>query len=126
MAARSDQPLYTFVPVADGDRAKSFYGETLGLDLLEDTPFAVVFRVPGGTLRLAKTPNFAPQPFSLVCWVVDDLNAEMAALRAKGIEFERFSGLPQDEDGVWTVPDGTKICWFKDPDGNLLSFSQRA
>lgn len=126
MAARSDQPLYTFVPVADGDRAKSFYGETLGLDLLEDTPFAVVFRVPGGTLRLAKTPNFAPQAFSLVCWVVDDLNAEMAALRAKGIEFERFSGLPQDEDGVWTVPDGTKICWFKDPDGNLLSFSQQA
>ncbi|MEM6900774.1 MAG: VOC family protein [Pseudomonadota bacterium] len=124
--ARSDQLLYTFVPVADGDRAKLFYGDVLGLTLLEDTPFAVVFKVPGGTLRLAKTPNFAPQPFSLISWVVDDIEAEMSALSAKGIVFEFFEGLPQDEIGVWTVPHGAKVCWFKDPDGNLLSLTQQS
>ncbi|MEO1476892.1 MAG: VOC family protein [Pseudomonadota bacterium] len=123
--SRSDQPLYTFVPVADGDQAKTFYGEVLGLTLLEDTPFAVVFKVPGGTLRLAKTPNFTPQPFSLISWVVDDIDADIAALRKAGVVFEFFDGLPQDDQGVWTVPDGAKVCWFKDPDGNLLSLSQQ-
>ncbi|MEO0882795.1 MAG: VOC family protein [Pseudomonadota bacterium] len=123
--SRSNQPLYTFVPVTDGDRAKSFYKGVLGLTLLEDTPFAVVFKVPGGTLRLAKTPNFTPQPFSLISWVVDDLETDMATLRENGVSFEFFDGLPQDKQGVWTVPDGAKVCWFKDPDGNLLSLSQQ-
>lgn len=124
--SRSDQPLFTFVPVADGDRAKAFYQGVLGLELLEDSPFAVVFRTPGGTLRLARTPDFQPQPFSLIGWVVSDLGTEMANLATQGIQFERFEGLPQDDAGAWTVPDGTRICWFRDPDGNLLSLTQEA
>ncbi len=123
---RSHQPLFAFIPVSDSERAKTFYQDVLGLTLLEDTPFAVVFRTPGGTLRLAKTPDFKPQPFSLVGWVVPDLDADMAALKGKGVHFERFDGLPQNEQGVWTVPDGTRICWFRDPDGNLLSLTQEA
>lgn len=123
---RSSQPLFTFVPVSDGDRAKAFYGDVLGLTLLEDSPFATVFKVPGGTLRLAKTPDFAPQPFSLVSWVVSDVEADMAGLLAKGVSFEIFPGLPQDETGIWTVPDGTRVSWFRDPDGNLLSLTQQA
>ena len=123
---RSEQPLFTFVPVKDAGRAKDFYEDTLGLDLLEDTAFAIVFKVPGGTLRLAKTPDFIPQPFSLIGWVVPDLDADMADLRDKGVVFEIFPGLPQDEAGIWTVPDGTRICWFRDPDGNLLSLTQEA
>lgn len=123
---RSEQNLFTFVPVTDGDRAKAFYEGVLKLTVLEETPFAVVFKVPGGTLRLAKTPDFNPQPFSLVGWVVPDLAADMAQLRENGVTFEQFQGLPQDEAGVWTVPDGTQICWFRDPDGNLLSLTQEA
>ena len=123
---RSEQNLFTFVPVTDGDRAKAFYEGVLKLTRLEETPFAVVFKVPGGTLRLAKTPDFNPQPFSLVGWVVPDLAADMAQLRESGVTFEQFPGLPQDEAGVWTVPDGTQICWFRDPDGNLLSLTQEA
>lgn len=123
---RSEQRLFTFVPVRDNVRARAFYHETLGLTLLEETAFAVVFKVPGGTLRLAKTPDFEPQPFSLIGWVVSDLASEMAELGDKGVAFERFTGLPQDEAGVWTVPDGTRVCWFRDPDGNLLSLTQEA
>lgn len=123
---RSEQNLFTFVPVTDGDRAKAFYEGVLKLTVLEETPFAVVLKVPGGTLRLAKTPEFNPQPFSLVGWVVPDLAADMAQLRESGVTFEQFPGLPQDEAGVWTVPDGTQICWFRDPDGNLLSLTQEA
>ena len=124
--ARSDQDLLTFVPISNGDTAKAFYQGVLGLDLLEDTPFAVVFRVPGGTLRLAKTPAFNPQPFTVVGWYVPDIQADMSALAGKGVEFLRFEGLPQDENGIWTVPDGTQICWFADPDGNVLSLTQSA
>ena len=124
--SRSDQPLFTFVPVVDGDRARAFYETVLGLELIEDSPFAVVFRTPGGTLRLARTPEFQPQPFSLIGWAVSDLQAEMSDLAGRGIRFERFEGLPQDDAGVWTVPDGTRVCWFRDPDGNLLSLTQEA
>ena len=124
--SRSDQPLFTFVPVVDGDRARGFYETVLGLELIEDSPFAVVFRTPGGTLRLARTPEFQPQPFSLIGWAVSDLQAEMSDLAGRGIRFERFEGLPQDDAGVWTVPDGTRVCWFRDPDGNLLSLTQEA
>lgn len=124
--ARSDQDLLTFVPISDGETAKAFYQGVLGLDLLEDTSFALVFRVPGGTLRLAKTPAFNPQPFTVVGWDVPDIQADMSALAGKGVEFLRFDGLPQDDDGIWTVPDGTRICWFADPDGNVLSLTQSA
>lgn len=124
--SRSQQDLFTFLPISDGERAKVFYGEVLGLTLLEDTPFAIVFQVPGGALRLAKTPGFTPQPFTVIGWVVPDIGADMAALKEKGVTFERFDQIPQDEAGIWTVPDGTRICWFKDPDGNLLSLTQVA
>ena len=122
--SRSDQPLHTFIPISDGPRARAFYEGVLGLTLLEDMPFALVLRVPGGTLRLAKTPAFTPQPFTVAGWVTPDLDADMAALTSQGVVFERFDGIPQDDRGVWTVPDGTRICWFKDPDGNLLSLTQ--
>lgn len=122
--ARSDQPLLSFVPISDSAAAQAFYSGVLGLDLLEDTPFALVYRVPGGTLRLAKTPNFKPQPFTLVGWDVPDIVGDMNSLREKGVVFLQFDGLPQDDNGIWTVPDGTKICWFADPDGNVLSLTQ--
>lgn len=124
MTGRSDQDVYTFVPISDGERAKAFYRDVLELELLEDTPFALVFKVPGGALRLAKTPDFTPQPFTLVGWVTPDIASDMDRLTAKGVTFERFEQLPQDEAGIWTVPDGTRICWFRDPDGNLLSLTQ--
>lgn len=124
MTARSDQPLLTFIPVRDGARARAFYSGVLGLEVSEETPFAIVCRVPGGELRLAKTPDFSPQPFTVAGWQVGDITAEMAALAAKGVGFEVFDQMPQDAEGIWTTPDGARICWFRDPDGNLLSLTQ--
>ena len=126
MTDRSAQPRMAFIPIADGARAKAFYGGVLGLSLIEETPFAIVYAGPGGDLRLAKTPEFTPQPFTLVGWVVADIAGEMQSLATKGVNFERYAHMEQDDYGVWTVPDGAKICWFKDPDGNLLSLTQPA
>ena len=116
--------LHSFVPVSDGDRAKAFYADVLGLEHMETSPFAVVFSVPGGTLRLAITPDFTPQPFTLVGWEVENIATSMSDLAGKGVAFERFTFLPQTEDGVWETPDGAKICWFKDVDGNVLSLTE--
>ena len=99
-------PRMDFIPISDGDAAIAFYQGVLGLTLLQDTPFAIVFDGPGGQLRLAKTPDFTPQPFTVVGWVVDDLESAQTRLEEKGLSFEFFDGLPQDERGVWTVPDG--------------------
>ena len=121
-----DQPLQSFIPISDADKATIFYRDVLGLELLEDTPFALVFAVSGGALRLAKTPDFTPQPFTVVGWEVDDIASGIAELARHGVTLLRFDGLPQDEAGVWRTPDGTQVVWFNDPDGNVLSLSQPA
>jgi catechol 2,3-dioxygenase-like lactoylglutathione lyase family enzyme len=117
--------LVAFAAITKVDDARRFYGETLGLGLIEDGPFALVFSAGAGALRLQKVQSFTPHPFTALGWQVEDIAASMAALAGAGVVFERFPGMEQDEAGAWTPP-GTaaKVCWFKDPDGNLLSLSQ--
>ena len=67
---------------------------------------------------------FTPQPFTVLGWQVADLDSAIRGLTRAGVAFERFDGLEQDELGAWAAPGGTRIAWFKDPDGNLLSISQ--
>lgn len=75
-------------------------------------------------LRLQKVETFQPQPFTALGWDVVNINATMTQLAGKGVQFEKFPGLPQDEQGNMTFEDGAKVAWFKDPDGNLLSLTQ--
>jgi len=74
-------------------------------------------------LRIASTPNFAPQQGTVLGWQVDDIAGTVRALTDRGVHFERF-GMPQDDLGIWTAPGGDQVAWFKDPDGNLLSLSR--
>jgi catechol 2,3-dioxygenase-like lactoylglutathione lyase family enzyme len=55
---------------------------------------------------------------------VKDIAATVAKLRGAGIELERYPGMKQDGAGIWTAPNGNRVAWFKDPDGNTLSVSQ--
>ena len=104
-----------------------FYTNTMGLTLVEDGEYALVFKLKNLELRISKVPAFTPHPFTVLDWMVDDLDVAMTLLESKGVSFEIFKGMGQDERGVWQVPGGeTKIAWFKDPDGNVLSVSQRA
>jgi hypothetical protein len=57
-------------------------------------------------------------------WEVSAIEETVAELANKGVHFEKFPGLPQDELGIWTAPGGDKVAWFKDPDENILSVSQ--
>jgi catechol 2,3-dioxygenase-like lactoylglutathione lyase family enzyme len=118
------QPLVAFVATRDPDRARVFYQETLGLRLVSDEPYALVFDANGTTLRVQKVQEVEPQGFTVLGWLVPDVIETVRALRKRGVAFERYGFMEQDEDGVWTAPGGAKVAWFRDPDGNTLSLTQ--
>ena len=113
-----------FVATRNPASARKFYEETLGLAFISEDPFAVVFDVNGTMLRVQKVQELLPARHTVLGWDVQDIRVEIEALTKKGVRFERFDGLPQDELGIWTSPSGGKIAWFKDPDGNTLSLTQ--
>jgi catechol 2,3-dioxygenase-like lactoylglutathione lyase family enzyme len=117
--------IVAFSATNDPERAKTFYRDVLGLPLREESPFALVFEAGGTMLRVQKTSGHKPAPHTLLGFEVPDIAADTRALLKRGVTFERFPGMDQDELGIWCAPDnGAKIAWFKDPDGNLLSLSQ--
>lgn len=119
-------PTSFFLGTTDSDRCKAFYTEVLGLSCTDDSPFAVVFALANGELRVGKVQDLTPQPWTVLDFQVPDLDATMAALGEHGVAFLRYDGMDQDDAGVWTVPGaGVRIAWFEDPDHNVLSVSQR-
>jgi catechol 2,3-dioxygenase-like lactoylglutathione lyase family enzyme len=116
--------LVCFVATADADRARTFYQGTLGLTLIEDGGYALVFDANGTQLRVQRVDAVAPHAYTALGWEVDDLATAVRALAAKGLSAARFPGLPLDADGIWDTPDGSRVAWFHDPDGNTLSLSQ--
>lgn len=113
--------LVAFVPSTDLAVSRSFYEGVLGLKMLEETPIALVADANGTILRITAVPDLAPHPFTVVGWQVPDVEAAVRELGARGVVFQRFEGMDQDELGIWQTPGPARIAWFKDPDGNLLS-----
>lgn len=113
-----------FIHVSDRDQALTFYLDTLGLELESSDPFGDFIRVGPGLVRMTVLPDYQAHPFPVFGWDVSDIAAEAAALRARGVTFNVYDGMGQDALGVWTSPGGSKVAWFNDPDGNLLSLSQ--
>ena len=120
----AESTVMPFVTCSDPERAKAFYGATLGLPLLSEDGFGLVFETGGVVLRVAITTDVKPAPYTVLGWNVPDIAASLAALSAAGVEMQRFPGMDQDADGIWTVPGGARVAWFRDPDGNLLSVTQ--
>ncbi|MCR9268678.1 MAG: VOC family protein [Henriciella sp.] len=126
MDLKSSKPTI-FLATSDAEAARSFYEQVLGLALEVDDAFALVYQLAGAELRISKVPNHTPLPFTVLDWQVPDIDAAHQTLANKGVEFSIFEGMGQDEKGIWTSPDGgARILWFKDPDGNVLSVSERA
>lgn len=113
-----------FLATTDAARATAFYRDRLGLALVADEPYALLFFAGHSVLRLQKVESLTPASFTALGWHVPDIEAEVATLTARGIVFERYDFLPQDSAGIWTSPSGGRVAWFKDPDGNVLSLSQ--
>jgi catechol 2,3-dioxygenase-like lactoylglutathione lyase family enzyme len=120
----STNPLIAFIPSKDTGRSRGFYEGALGLRFICDDPFAVVMDSNGIKVRIVLVGEFTPAPFTILGWEVDDINAAVAELSTKGVQFNRYPYFEQSQDGVWTAPNGAKVAWFSDPDGNVLSVSQ--
>jgi catechol 2,3-dioxygenase-like lactoylglutathione lyase family enzyme len=117
--------IVAFVPTRDREKARAFYGGLLGLHFVKDDGFAAVMDANGTMLRIGTVPaDFKPAQFTILGWRVADIEQTVAALQSKGVQFERFGFFKQDELGIWIAPNGDKVAWFKDPDGNVLSVSQ--
>ena len=82
------------------------------------------FSANGVQLRIQKVEKVTPPPFTALGWEVPSIRRAMTVLLRTGVTFERYPFLEQDESGVWNAPGGTKVAWFKDPDGNLLSLAE--
>jgi catechol 2,3-dioxygenase-like lactoylglutathione lyase family enzyme len=104
--------------------ARTFFRDRLGLKLTAEDGFAIVFDTLNGPLRIQKVDTVAPQPFTAFGWVVSNARRSVRALTKRGVRFEHYPFMDQDDDGIWLAPSGTKVAWFKDPDGNILSLSE--
>jgi catechol 2,3-dioxygenase-like lactoylglutathione lyase family enzyme len=120
----AQNPLIAFIPTKDANRARVFYEEQLGLRFVSDDSFALVMDANGTMIRITRVGEFTPFPFTILGWLVEDIHQAVAEMTNKGLQFTRYGFLEQSEDGVWTAPDGAKVAWFLDPDGNTLSLSQ--
>ncbi len=116
--------LTAFVAISDAVRARAFYEGVLGLRLVAEDPYALVFDANGTPLRLPKVQAVTAAPYTVLGWNVADIAAMVRALVAKGVRFERYEGMEQDELGVWNSGIA-KIAWFRDPEGHTLSLTEQ-
>lgn len=120
----NDQKIVAFVPTADAAKARPFYESTLGLRVISEDGFALVLDANGTMLRVTSVQNFKPQQFTILGWDVADINEAVSRLHERGVRFENYGMPGQDERGIWKSPNGARVAWFKDPDGNVLSLTQ--
>ena len=113
-----------FVPIRDYDKARAFYEGKLGFDFVSLDQYALVMGVGGHKIRMTKLPNFTPLQGTILGWEVDDIQSTAAWLRDRGVNVEKYPFVQDRELGIWTTPNGDKVAWFKDPDGNILSVTQ--
>jgi catechol 2,3-dioxygenase-like lactoylglutathione lyase family enzyme len=113
-----------FVASTDLERSRAFYVDRLGLEPVGQDEYALDVRSGAVPVRITHVPDHVALPFTVLGWEVDDLAREVAALRAQGVATTRYPWFDQDDDGVWVAPGGTRVAWFADPDGNVLSLSQ--
>ena len=120
----ADKKLKAFVATTKPYEAKSFYQYILGLKLLSEDNYGLEFEVNGAFLRVEIVQELKPQTFTVLGWNVDDISSTIKSLNDKNVFCEKYDFLRQDILGVWTSPNGAKVAWFKDLDGNVLSLTE--
>ena len=118
--------LQTIVWTSRIPEAENFYGDVLGLPLKGKSHGALVFDVGGSDLRVSPVPSTQPSAHTVLGFAVADVRTIVESLTARGVRFERIAGFAHDSMGVLATPDGSRVAWFRDPDGNLLSIVQYA
>jgi len=118
--------LQTIVLTSRIAEAEKFYRGVLGLPLNGESHGALIYDVGGSDLRVSPVPETQPSAHTVLGFAVPNLRAIVELLKQRGVSLERIAGLTHDSTGILTTPDGAKVAWFRDPDGNLLSMVQYA
>jgi predicted enzyme related to lactoylglutathione lyase len=122
----ADTEAFSGFAVDDLEQAREFYGETLGVrtTLLDEENGLLTLHLAGGRDTLVyRSPGFTPASYTMLNFKVDDIDAAVDQLSSRGVSFERYEGMTQDEKGVMREG-GPFIAWFKDPAGNTLAVLQ--
>ena len=109
--------------VDDVDKAREFYGETLGVKTSEEHGLLTLHLAGDRATLVYPKPGHTPADYTILNFPVDDIDEAVDALTTRGVEFERYEGMDQDEKGIMRAG-GPYIAWFKDPAGNVLSVLQ--
>jgi len=113
-----------FLATSDYDKAREFYEGKLGFAFVSLDQYALVMEVGGHSIRISKIPDFTPRQGTVLGWEVANIEAVARWLRDRGVPPEKYPFAQDQQLGIWTAPGGTRVAWFKDPDGNILSVSQ--
>ena len=113
-----------FLLTRDYEKARSFYEGTLGFEFVSLDQFALVMQAGKSMIRIVKVPTFTALQSTVLGWQVDDVEKIVDWLVKRGVVFDKYPFVQDKDRGIWTAPGGSKIAWFKDPDGNVLSVSE--
>ena len=122
-----NSPFFAGFAVDDTEKAKEFYGQTLGVFHVEelDGGLLAIQAANGYSILAYPKPGHVPAAHTILNFPVDDIDRAVDELAARGVRFERYDAFEQDEKGI-NRGGGPLIAWFKDPAGNVLSVLQES
>jgi len=120
-----DAPIRAYIPVSDVRRARKFYEERIGLQPKGEYAGGVIYECGGAEAFLYPTPNAGTSKASQAFWQVKDVEAEVAELKARGVQFEEYDMPGVTMRNSIATAGGARTAWFKDTEGNILAVSQR-
>jgi catechol 2,3-dioxygenase-like lactoylglutathione lyase family enzyme len=120
----ADSKAFSGFAVPDIEAARDFYRDKLGLDVTEHEvggqPLLSLNLAGDRPTMVYPKPDFEPATYTILNFPVDDVEAAVDELSARGVQFEKYDGIDQDEKGI-ARGNGPDIAWFKDPAGNVLA-----
>ena len=120
-----DAPIRAYIPASDIARGRKFYEGTVGLTPKVEYAGGVIYECGGAEVFMYPTKNAGTSKASQAYWQVNDVEAEVAALKARGVKFEEYDMPGMTMKNSIATAGGAKTAWFKDTDGNILAVSQR-
>ena len=121
----SDSPIRAYIPVSNLQRARKFYEEKVGLRPGEEYGGGVIYRCGGTEVFMYPTGNAGTSRASQAFWQVNDVEAEVAALKARGVVFEEYDMPGIKMKNSVATGGGANTAWFKDTEGSIMAVSQR-
>jgi predicted enzyme related to lactoylglutathione lyase len=119
----ADTKAFSGFAVDDLEAARTFYGETLGIPASEQYGLLTLHLAGGRDTLVYPKPDHEPATYTILNFQVDDIDAAVDELTRRGVRFERYDGIGQDDKGI-NRAGGPYIAWFKDPAGNILAVLQ--